>query len=142
MNKLLKQLRHVGYLVENLDRSVNLFRSLFDLNENDIRYVTPEETGGQVAFAFISLGGIELELIQPLTDAFRKMIGNTEPGITHFALEVSDIEQVVERMASKGVHLGYITPHGIFDTGTKKIAYLDPEDTGGNLIELVEVVEA
>jgi len=139
MNRFLKQLRHVGYVVEDLDSSVEMFRKLFDLDEEDVRYVTPDETGGQVSFAFISLGGIELEIIQPLTDTFRQMTGNTEPGITHFALEVSDIEQVLARMEKKGVHPGYITPNGAFDTGTKKIAYLDPRDTGGNLIELVEV---
>lgn len=138
MNRLIKQLRHVGYVVEDLDASVAMFRSLFDIGDDEVRYVSPDETGGQVAFAFISLGGIELEIIQPLTDTFRQMTGDTSNGITHFALEVTDIEQVVERMAGKGVRLGYITPDGIFDTGTKKIAYLDPADTGGNLIELVE----
>ena len=138
VNKLLKQLRHVGYVVEDLDASVAMFRSLFDLDDNDVRYVPPEATGGQVAFAFIALGGIELELIQPLTDAFRELTGDTKTGITHFALEVRNIEQVVDRMAAKGVGLGYITPEGIFDTGNKKIAYLDPAATGGHLIELVE----
>lgn len=138
MNRLIKQLRHVGYVVEDLDASVAMFRSLFDIGDDEVRYVSPDETGGQVAFAFISLGGIELEIIQPLTDTFRQMTGDTSNGITHFALEVTDIERVVERMAGKGVRLGYITPDGIFDTGTKKIAYLDPADTGGNLIELVE----
>jgi methylmalonyl-CoA epimerase len=142
MNRLLKQLRHVGYVVEDLDSSVEMFRKLFDLDEADIRYVTPDETGGQVAFAFISLGGIELEIIQPLTDTFRQMTGDNRQGITHFALEVSDIEQVLARMEKKGVRLGYITPDGVFDTGTKKIAYLNPQDTGGNLIELVEVTGA
>jgi methylmalonyl-CoA epimerase len=142
MNRLLKQLRHVGYVVEDLDSSVEMFRKLFDLDEADIRYVTPDETGGQVAFAFISLGGIELEIIQPLTDTFRQMTGDTRQGITHFALEVSDIEQVLARIEKKGVRLGYITPDGVFDTGTKKIAYLNPQDTGGNLIELVEVTGA
>jgi catechol 2,3-dioxygenase-like lactoylglutathione lyase family enzyme len=115
-----------------------MFRSLFDIADDEVRYVSPDETGGQVAFAFISLGGVELEIIQPLTDTFRKMTGDNANGITHFALEVTDIDQVIERMAEKGVHLGYITPNGVFDTGTKKIAYLDPADTGGNLIELVE----
>ena len=136
---MMKRLRHVGYVVDDLDESVSMFRNLFDLTDDDVRYVSPDETGGQVAFAFISLGGIELEIIQPLTDAFREMTGDTENGITHFALEVTDIDRVISGMVAKGVNLGYITPNGVFDTGTKKIAYLDPNDTGGNLIELVEV---
>jgi catechol 2,3-dioxygenase-like lactoylglutathione lyase family enzyme len=139
MHELIRQLRHVGYVVDDLDQSVSMFRRLFDLDDADIRYVSPDETGGQVAFAFIALGGIELELIQPLTDAFRKMTGEDQTGITHFALQVADIDEVVRQMAGKGVRLGYITPNGVFDTGNKKIAYLDPADTGGNLIELVEI---
>ncbi len=79
MNRLLKQLRHVGYVVEDLNASVDMFTKLFDLDGADVRYVTPDETGGQVAFAFISLGGIELEIIQPLTDGFRN-----GPGIQLF----------------------------------------------------------
>jgi len=142
MNRMMKRLRHVGYVVEDLEKSVGMFTYLFDLDEDDVTYVSADETGGQVAFAFIALGGIELELIQPLTDMFREMTGDTENGITHFALEVTDIDKVVSGMEAKGVHLGYITPNGVFDTGKKKIAYLDPRDTGGNLIELVEVTGA
>lgn len=141
MNRMMKRLRHVGYVVDDLDESVDMFRNLFDLADDDVRYVSPDETGGQVAFAFLSLGGIELEIIQPLTDTFRQMTGEAENGITHFALEVTDIDKVIAGMATKGVRLGYITPNGVFDTGTKKIAYLDPRDTGGNLIELVEVTD-
>lgn len=141
MNRMMKRLRHVGYVVDDLDESVDMFRNLFDLADDDVRYVSPDETGGQVAFAFLSLGGIELEIIQPLTDTFREMTGEAENGITHFALEVTDIDKVIAGMATKGVRLGYITPNGVFDTGTKKIAYLDPRDTGGNLIELVEVTD-
>lgn len=141
MNKLIKQLRHVGYIVNDLDEAVDTFSRLFDLDDSDIRFVPPEASGGAVAFAFLQLGGIELELIQPITEVFREMTGDASDGISHFALEVTDIDQVVERMAEKGVRLGYITPNGVFDTGTKKIAYLDPADTGGNLIELVELTD-
>jgi hypothetical protein len=51
---------------------------------------------------------------------------------------VKDVEKAVKIMEERGVHLGYITRDGIFDTGKTKIAYLDPKDTDGILIELVE----
>jgi len=51
---------------------------------------------------------------------------------------VKDVEKAVKTMEEKGIHLGYITKDGIFDTGGTKIAYLDPRDTDGILIELIE----
>ena len=57
----------------------------------------------------------------------------------NIAIQVEDIETVVEAMTRKGFRLGYITRHGIFDNGRAKVAYLEPEDTGGHLIELVEL---
>ena len=41
-------------------------------------------------------------------------------------------------LEKKGFRLGYITKQGIFDNGRSKVAYLEPADTDGHLIELVE----
>ncbi len=44
-------------------------------------------------------------------------------------------------MQAKGVRLGHVTKDGILDMGRSKVAYFNPEDTGGILIEFVEPVE-
>jgi methylmalonyl-CoA epimerase len=138
MDDMVMKLRHIGYIVKDMDRSVNTFKKLFDLKEDDIRMLTADDTGGAGAFAFIPLGGTELELIQPISDYFKEMTGDPPEGINHIALQVKDVEKAVKIMEERGVHLGYITRDGIFDTGKTKIAYLDPKDTDGILIELVE----
>jgi methylmalonyl-CoA epimerase len=138
MDDMVMKLRHIGYIVKDMDRSVNTFKKLFDLKEDDIRMLTADDTGGAGAFAFIPLGGTELELIQPISDYFKEMTGDPPEGINHIALQVMDVEKAVKIMEERGVHLGYITRDGIFDTGKTKIAYLDPKDTDGILIELVE----
>jgi methylmalonyl-CoA/ethylmalonyl-CoA epimerase len=138
MDDMVMKLRHIGYIVKDMDRSVNTFKKLFDLKDDDIRMLTADDTGGAGAFAFIPLGGTELELIQPISDYFKEMTGDPPEGINHIALQVKDVEQAVKIMEERGVHLGYITRDGIFDTGGTKIAYLDPKDTDGILIELVE----
>jgi methylmalonyl-CoA epimerase len=138
MNEQITKLRHVGYIVKDMDKSVAMFKKLFDLKDEDIRMVSADDTGGAGAFAFIPVGGTELELIQPISDYFKEMTGNPPEGINHIAFLVKDIEKAVKIMEGKGVHLGYITKEGIFDTGGIKIAYLDPKDTDGILIELVE----
>ena len=139
INKGVTDLRHVGYFVEDMDESLRMFKRLFDLGDDDIRVMTAEETGGTGVFGFVSLGGVELELIQLISEDIKAMTDDPSPGINHVAFEVNDIEAVVAAMANKGFHLGYITKNGIFDTGKTKVAYLDPQDTDGHLIELVEV---
>jgi methylmalonyl-CoA/ethylmalonyl-CoA epimerase len=138
MDEMITRMRHIGYIVKDMDRSVNTFKKLFDLKDEDIRMLTADDTGGAGAFAFVPVGGTELELIQPISDYFKEMTGDPPEGINHIAFQVKDVEQAVRIMEEKGVHLGYITRDGIFDTGKTKIAYLDPKDTDGILIELVE----
>jgi catechol 2,3-dioxygenase-like lactoylglutathione lyase family enzyme len=132
-------LRHVGYFVEDMDVSLDMFKRLFDVGDDDIRLMTAEETGGTGVFGFVSIGGVELELIQLISDDIKKITGDTSPGINHVAFQVENIEAVVTAMEKKGFRLGYITKNGIFDTGKTKVAYLEPLDTDGHLIELVEV---
>jgi len=132
-------LRHVGYFVEDMNSSLNMFKRLFDVGEEDIRVMTAEETGGVGVFGFVSVGGVELELIQMISDDIKAMTDDTSPGINHVAFQVENIEAVVSAMEKKGFHLGYITKNGIFDTGKTKVAYLEPLETDGHLIELVEI---
>lgn len=135
------RLRHVGYFVEDMDASLKMFKRIFDIKEDEIRIMTAEETGGTGIFGFISIGGVELELIQLISDDIKAMTDDPSPGINHVAFQVEDIEAVIETMEKKGFPLGYITKNGIFDTGKTKVAYLDPAETDGHLIELVEVKE-
>ena len=134
----IRQLRHVGYFVDDMDATLDMFRRMFDLDDEDIRMMSAAETAGTGTFGFVNLGDTELELIQLLSDEVKAMCGNPPQGISHVAFEVEDIEAVVAAMQEKGFRLGYITKHGIFDNGRSKVAYLAPEDTDGHLIELVE----
>ena len=138
MGETKRKLRHVGYITNDLDKSVNMFKKFFDLTDADIRLMSADDTGGAGAFAFVKIGGTELELIQPMSDFFREMTGDPPPGINHIAFQVKDVEAEVKALEKKGIHLGHITKDGIFDTGKTKLAYLDPNDTDGILIELVE----
>lgn len=138
MDNRIKGLKHVGYIVRDMDDTVDMFCRLFDINEADVRGMSAEETAGTGRFSFLDLAGVELELIQLLDEKVKELCGNPLPGINHIALQVEDIEGVIETLAERGFRLGYITKHGIFDNGRSKVAYLEPEDTQGYLVELVE----
>ena len=141
MNEMITGLRHIGIIVKDAEKSTSLFKRLFDLKDEDIRIVSPEVTKGESCFSFIPAGGIELELIQPISERFKEMVGNPPEGINHFAFTVKDIEEAVGQMAKKGVRLGHVTKDGILDMGRSKVAYFNPEDTDGILIEFVEPCE-
>ena len=138
MSELITSLRHIGIIVRDAEKSTKLFKDLFDLREEDITTVPPDVTKGESSFAFIPAGGIELELIQPISDHFKELVGNPPEGINHFAFTVKDIEEAVQLMGKKGVRLGHVTKDGILDMGRSKVAYFNPEDTDGILIEFVE----
>ncbi len=141
MNELITGLRHIGVIVKDAEKSMSLFKHLLDVEDKDIKVVSSEVTRGESVFSFIPAGGIELELIQPISEHFAQLVGNPPEGINHLAFTVKDIQMAVTLMKAKGVRLGNVTKDGILDMGRSKVAYFNPEDTGGILIEFVEPVE-
>jgi len=138
MSEIITSLRHIGIIVKDAEKSKEFFKNLFDLEDDDVKIVSSDITKGESSFAFIPAGGIELELIQPISDHFKELVGNPPEGINHFAFTVTDIEEAVQLMEKKGVRLGHVTKDGILDMGRSKVAYFNPEDTDGILIEFVE----
>jgi catechol 2,3-dioxygenase-like lactoylglutathione lyase family enzyme len=141
MHELITGLRHIGVIVKDAEKSMNLFKHLLDVEDKDIKVVSTEVTRGESVFSFIPAGGIELELIQPISEHFAKLVGNPPEGINHLAFTVKDLGAAVALMQEKGVRLGHVTRDGILDMGRSRVAYFNPEDTGGILIEFVEPVE-
>src|SRR5512136_1322331 len=131
MHELITGLRHIGVIVKNAEKSMNLFKHLLDVEDRDITVVSSEVTKGESVFSFIPAGGIELELIQPLSEHFAQLVGNPPEGINHLAFTVKDIQSAVALMKEKGVRLGHVTRDGILDMGRSKVVYFNPEDTGG-----------
>lgn len=141
ISEMIVKLRHIGIIVKDAEKSVKLFKNLFDLEDDDIRVISPAVTKGESEFAFIPAGGIDLELIQPISEHFKEVVGNPDEGINHIAFTVRDIEDAVRLMEKKGVRLGHVAKDGILDMGRSKVAYFNPEDTDGILIEFVEPIE-
>jgi len=141
MSEMIVNLRHIGIIVKDAGKSVARFKDLFDLEDDDIRVISREDTKGETEFAFVPAGGIDLELIEPISEHFKEMVGNPAEGINHFAFTVKDVEKAVQLMEKKGVRLGHVTRDGILDMGRSKVAYFNPEDTDGILIEFVEPKE-
>jgi len=132
--------RHLGVIVEDLDTSIELYKRLYDVSDDQIRIVPPPDSpqAKETRFAFIPIGNMEFELIHPISDSFKALLGNPPPGMNHIAYTVDNIEEAVGIMKARGVRLGHVTRDGILDMKTSRVAYFNPEDTGGVLLEFVE----
>ncbi len=131
--------RHIGIYVDNMDSSIATYAKLFDVEtENLYQVPAADEPAPDSRFAFIPIGGIEFELIEPISDNFKHKVGHPPAGINHIAFTVTDIELAVELMQRKGVRLGHVTSDGILDMPRSRVAYFNREDTGGILIEFVQ----
>lgn len=136
---LIINVRHIGVYVENMDSSLATLANIFDHDPDTLFQVPPKgEPAPDSRFVFLPVGGMDFELIQPISDKFKKLVSNPPPGINHIAFTVTDIEKAVEIMKGKGVRLGHVTPDAILDMPKSRVAYFNKEDTADILIEFVE----
>jgi catechol 2,3-dioxygenase-like lactoylglutathione lyase family enzyme len=132
---------HVGFVVPDLVAAVADARRVYGLQESDISYVPEAGEEAATRFAFFTVGDLEFELIQPCSPEFRERLLSMPSGgagINHVAWRVVDIEGAVAKLAQQGIYPGHVTPDGIINIGAKKMVYLDPDTTGGLVIELLE----
>jgi methylmalonyl-CoA/ethylmalonyl-CoA epimerase len=138
---LILGLQHVGYITEDTAASIAEFRKIYDLRDDQIRIDPPLDEPADCRFTFVDLAGAQFELIEPISGPFKAMLGGERPGINHVAWKVSDIDGAVARMAERGIRPGHVTPGGVMQTGSSRMIYFNPADTGGMLVELLEFPE-
>jgi methylmalonyl-CoA epimerase len=91
-----------------------------------------------VDVVFVGTGDTTTELIQPTTpdSAVARFIEKRGSALHHIAYRVTDIDNVLERLAAAGIRL--IDKTGRPGARGHRVAFLHPESTGGVLVELVE----
>ena len=111
----LKRLVQIGIVVADRDQTTRLLTSLFgigpfrlvewpDRAESKYYYRGAEEHI-RIRQAFVQLGDVEVELIQPLEghSGYWDFLDQTGGGIHHVLFEVSDIDPVIQELAKSGV---------------------------------------
>ena len=140
---MIRRLNHVGISVVSLERSLDFYRDLLGME-----VVVQTEFSGEKYSAILGLPGakgrvalvkatdIQLELFE----FHRPSPGHSDPkrpvsdhGITHFCIEVHDIDGVYERLKSAGTSF-HCAPLNF--PGVAKATYA--RDPDGNVIELME----
>ena len=142
----LKRAVQIGVVVRDLGQTTQLLSSIFGIepfqfiewpNRADLKYVyRGKEQHIKIRIAFAQVGGLELELVQPLEgdrNAFREFLEQKDGGIHHILFEVDDMDAVVETLSRDGVK--------VLQSGTgirpgTRWALLDTRDLVGFFLEL------
>jgi methylmalonyl-CoA/ethylmalonyl-CoA epimerase len=141
----LKRLVQIGIVVADRDRTTQLLTSLFgmgpfrfvewpDRAESKYYYRGVEENV-RVKQAFVQLGDVEVELIQPVEgrSGYKDFLDETGGGIHHVLFEVTDIDPVIQKLEKHGIT--------VLQSGTglrpgTRWALLDTKELLGFLVEL------
>jgi catechol 2,3-dioxygenase-like lactoylglutathione lyase family enzyme/DNA-binding XRE family transcriptional regulator len=148
---------HVSSVVADIDRSVAFYSGLLGLEvrsrtrcEMDRLRVAGTDVGWAgsggdwstepVDVVLLELGGIRIELAQPL-DPARAASVKPQPGTTHVALRVADVRELRQELEAAGVR--FLTPLLVFpEEGHRPWIWCRCEDPDGYEVELVEEMPA
>lgn len=131
----LLNLDHVAVAVNDLNAAVKAYSDRYNVSP---LYREVVESQG-VEEAMIPVGGSFIQLLQPLnseTPVARFLSKNGE-GLHHIAYAVASIDSALSHLKATGARL--IDTEARVGGRGAKIAFVNPADLGGTLIELVEL---
>lgn len=139
----IKRVNHTGVSVADMERSLRFYRDLFELEvifDSDVDNVGPlnevvgmEEAVGRVVW--LRVGDTMLELWHWQHPTGRDLPDDYRPadrGVTHFALEVDDVDALYQRV----VDAGFPANTRPLDLGLHKTTYIRGPDA-----EIIEILE-
>ncbi|MDP3358574.1 MAG: methylmalonyl-CoA epimerase [Lutibacter sp.] len=132
MNKI----EHLGIAVKDLEKSNELFASLF----GKPHYKTEDVESEGVKTSFFQVGTNKIELLEGTNEnsPISKFIEKKGEGIHHIAFAVDDIFSEVARLKREGfIILNEIPKKG---ADNKLVVFLHPKSTNGVLIELCQEI--
>ncbi|MEO9572322.1 MAG: methylmalonyl-CoA epimerase [Polaribacter sp.] len=133
----MEKIEHIGIAVKDLEKSNELFASLF----GEPHYKMEEVVSEGVKTSFFKTGPNKVELLEGTTpeSPISKFIEKRGEGIHHIAFAVSDIKSEVIRLQKEGFKVLNETPKKGADN--KLVVFLHPKSTNGVLIELCQEIE-
>jgi methylmalonyl-CoA/ethylmalonyl-CoA epimerase len=137
----------IGIVVRNLEEAIHFYQETFffgpferieDFQKLGYRetYYRGEPEKFNSTFAFFNLGAIEVEIIQPLSgrSIYQDFLNAGRQGLHHLGFDVyGDIDQRVKAYAEIGINV-LMSGRGF----NRAFAYLDTEQVGGVIFELIE----
>jgi methylmalonyl-CoA/ethylmalonyl-CoA epimerase len=131
---MLEKIDHIGIAVKNLDEAIKLYRDMFGV-EPSLVY---ESSYTKARIAFIPIGESKIELIQPSSpeSVMGKFLEKKGEGIHHISYKVKDVDKSLSELEMKGIQLIDRKARKVREN--EKVAFLNPKNTNGVLIELIQ----
>jgi methylmalonyl-CoA/ethylmalonyl-CoA epimerase len=125
---------HVGIVTPDFDVVRTVFGDGFGCEVSDVEPMP--ELG--IEFLWTKFGDAQLEFIRPVSSDSEAaaLVLAGRGGAHHIAISVPDVDRAITELAERG--LPAATPTAVPGVRGGRIAFLNPEATGGLLIELVE----
>ena len=140
---MIKGINHVGISVKSLERSLLFYRDLLGMRvveeepfEGPLYENIMALKGARGKAAVIEIGNLQIELFEFSHPEPRRADPNRpvcDHGISHFCIEVSDIDAEYRRLSDAGVRF-HSAP---LDFGPVKATYC--RDPDGNVFELIDL---
>ncbi len=133
-NSKITQIDHIGIAVRDMEETIKNYEQLFDLK---VAHLEINEEF-KVKICFIPLGEVLVEFLEPTEKGspFDLFIEANGESVHHIAYRVNNIDAALEDLKGKGVKLQHekARPGG----AGSRIAFLEPGETNGIAVELVE----
>jgi methylmalonyl-CoA/ethylmalonyl-CoA epimerase len=129
---MITQIDHIGVAVRSLDDAVAFYERTFGL-----RCLHREEVPSQkVRTALIDIGGIRLELLEPMdpNSPVARFLADRGEGLHHIALQTDNLAGQLAQAAGAGARL--LNEKPIEGAAGRLVAFLHPKSTHGVLTEL------
>lgn len=140
LDDLVLAIDHVGIAVPDLDAAIAFYTKTFGLAVRH-REVNSSQGVAEAMLAPPSApdAATQIQLLAPLTpeSAIASFIDRSGPGLQQLAYRVGDVDHAASVLRGKGVRLLYDSARR--GTSDSMINFVHPKDTGGVLIELVQV---
>ncbi|HCC78275.1 MAG: methylmalonyl-CoA epimerase [Chloroflexi bacterium GWB2_49_20] len=129
---MLKRLDHIGIVVENIQQACQAYAGLGMKVSHMLDLPTKS-----VTVAFLPMGDMELELLQPNATGsnIADFLKENGEGLHHICFEVTDLDATLQSVREAGLILIDEVPR---QGATGRIAFINSESTNGVLIELME----
>jgi catechol 2,3-dioxygenase-like lactoylglutathione lyase family enzyme len=128
MGKMFSRIQHAGYLVEDLEAAVAWYEKTFG----------GKRTGGGAAamgqLAFVRIGDVEVELIQPVDRS--GLTGRGDHVFHHVGYVVDDLDKAVAGYKAKGYT--FATSKPMVNVAGYRLIFFDTSCTNGMRIHLTE----
>ena len=128
------KIHHIGYLVENIEKAVEEFKSFGGLLAGDIVF----DESRLVDIAFIQIGNTLIELISPKEDSedVGKSLRRLKNTPYHICFECENIGKTIESMECREDYKLVKEPQVAVAIGNRKVAFMYSDKIG--LFDLLE----